>query len=67
MGTLPLGGTPPGKKRTQGDTMHEPISGLAPQKLMEVRIRVASGYYDHPAIFMAAAEKMLEKGAENEV
>ena len=71
MGTFPLGGTPPGKKRTQDDTMHEQTSAFAPlgsaplgspQELMEVRIRVAAGYYDHPAIFMAAAEKILEKG-----
>ena len=62
MEIFPVGGTSPDKRQTQGDTMQSASQGRSPRRLMEVRIRVASGYYDHPAVLIAAAEKMLEKG-----
>ena len=62
MGKFPLAGNPEARDCRQSKDMNEQASGLSPQELMEVRIRVAGGFYDHPAVFLAAAEKILEKG-----
>jgi len=41
---------------------YSPGRGLDAERLLEIRLRIASGFYDRPGVRLTAAARLLESG-----
>ena len=61
MGNIPDRGNSRFDKRPHRNSAVDDLHEICPQKILDVRMRIATGFYERPDVLLAAAGRILEQ------